>query len=79
MIVPLPLRTAQNANNPAQSWEVLGARAIAFSLTNRLEIDAYLTAEEKVVDSMPQPLQTDQDRQIKIDQNCKRKVSRRIT
>lgn len=32
--------------------------AIAFYLANRLEIDAYLAAEEKAFDTMPQPLQT---------------------
>ena len=33
--------------------------AIAFYLANRAEIDAYLLAEEKAFDAMPQPLQTD--------------------
>ncbi len=32
--------------------------AIAFYLANRAEIDAYLAAEEKAFDAMPQPLQT---------------------
>ena len=30
--------------------------AIAFYLANRLEIDAYLAAEEEAFDAMPQPL-----------------------
>ena len=32
--------------------------AIAFYLANRTKIDAYLAAEEKAFDTMPQPLQT---------------------
>jgi hypothetical protein len=31
---------------------------IVFYLANRTEIDAYLAAEEKAFDAMPQPLQT---------------------
>jgi uncharacterized protein (DUF433 family) len=31
--------------------------AIAFYLTNRVEIDAYLAVEEEAFDAMPQPLQ----------------------
>lgn len=31
--------------------------AIAFYLANRVEIDAYLAAEEEAFDAMPQPLQ----------------------
>jgi uncharacterized protein (DUF433 family) len=33
--------------------------AIAFYLANRTEIDAYLAAEEKAFDAMPQSLRTD--------------------
>ncbi len=32
--------------------------AIAFYLANRVEIDAYLEAEEDAFDTMPQPLQS---------------------
>jgi uncharacterized protein (DUF433 family) len=32
--------------------------AIAFYLSNRAEVDAYLVAEEAAFDAMPQPLET---------------------
>ncbi|QLE54679.1 DUF433 domain-containing protein [Nostoc sp. TCL26-01] len=45
-----------------QSFELLTLEqvygAIAFYLANRVEIDAYLAAEEAAFDAMPQPLQT---------------------
>lgn len=47
----------------AQSYPLLDLEkvygAIAFYLANRQDIDAYLTAEEKAFEAMPQPLQTD--------------------
>ena len=33
--------------------------AITFYLANRIEVDAYLEAEEAVFDALPQPLQSD--------------------
>jgi uncharacterized protein (DUF433 family) len=55
-------RRGQSPEGIVQSYPLLNLEqvygAVAFYLANQTEIDAYLAAEEKEFESMPQPLQT---------------------